>query len=257
LFNISGVEFAQRYGPWAVVAGAAEGVGASVSRLLGARGVNVVLVDFREAAAEETAATVDAETTTVVLDLSRPDAAAGLAEAAAGFEVGLVVYNAGGDPYKSRFLDQPAGTWQEMVARNCATVAGVAHHFGGLMVQRGHGGIALVTSGAAWAGGSHLAIYGATKAFNLILAESLWAELGPLGVDVLAMVLGRTDTPGLRRLLEGRQVQGLANPDDVARDLLDHLGDGPTFPPGPPQFGSLPRRQAVEAMGRGYSLLRG
>jgi short-subunit dehydrogenase len=41
------MDFAERYGPWAVVAGASEGVGASVARLLGERGVNVVLVARR------------------------------------------------------------------------------------------------------------------------------------------------------------------------------------------------------------------
>jgi short-subunit dehydrogenase len=145
--------------------------------------------------------------------------------------------------------------WQELVARNCVTVVGAAHHFGRPMVERGHGGIVLVTSGAAWVGGSHLAIYGATKAFDLVLAESLWAELGPLGVDVLAMVLGRTDTPAFRRVLDGREVDGLADPDDVARDMLDHLGEGPTFPPDPSPFGSLSRRDAVEIMSKGATSL--
>ena len=36
-------DFADSYGPWAVVAGASEGVGSSVARLLGERGVSVVL----------------------------------------------------------------------------------------------------------------------------------------------------------------------------------------------------------------------
>jgi short-subunit dehydrogenase len=142
-----------------------------------------------------------------------------------------------------------------MVARNCTTVVGVTHHFGGLMVERGHGGIVLVTSGAAWAGGSHLAVYGASKAFNLVLAESLWAELGPKGVDVLTMILGRTDTPAFRRVLNGREAEGLADPDDVSRDMLDHLAEGPTFPPDPTPFSGLPRRQAVELMTRGSALL--
>src|SRR6202008_3863550 len=107
------------------------------------------------------------------------------------------------------------------------------------------GGIALVTSGPAGAGGARLATYGATKAFDLLLAESLWAELGPLGVDVLAMVLGATATPALRRLVGDRGADGWANADDVARDLLDNLANGPTFPPGPTPFGTLARRDAV------------
>jgi short-subunit dehydrogenase len=251
------MDFVERYGPWAVVAGASEGIGASVARLLGARGVNVVLVARRQGALDEVAATVAADTRTVVLDLSEPDATSTLAKAAAGLEIGTVIYNAGADPNMSRFLDKPPEVWQGMVARNCATVVGITHHFGGLMVERGRGGIVLVTSGAAWAGGSHLAVYGASKAFDLVLAESLWAELGPLGVDVLAMVLGQTDTPAFRRVLAGREFEGLADPDDVARDMLDNLANGPTFPPGPSPFGPLSRRQAVEFMTQGAAFLEG
>jgi short-subunit dehydrogenase len=249
------MDFAERYGPWAVVAGASEGVGASLARLLGERGVNVVLVSRRQSALDEVAATVATETRTVVIDLSEADAASTLAKEVADLEVGLVVYNAGADPYMAKFADKPVETWQEMVTRNCVTVVGVTHHFGTQMVGRGRGGIVLVTSGAAWAGGGHLAIYGASKAFDLVLAESLWAEMGPAGVDVLAMVLGQTDTPAFRRILNGRESPGMADPDDVARDMLDHLADGPTFPPDPSPFGGMARRQAVELMTQGAATL--
>jgi short-subunit dehydrogenase len=243
--------FTETYGPWAVVAGASEGVGSSVARLLGEKGVNVVLVARNEQKLEEVASSVASDTRIVVLDLSTPDATEALAKATAELEVGLLIYNAGADPHTSTFLGKPAAVWQEMVARNCTTVLGATHHFAGSMVERGHGGIVLVTSGAAWAGASHLAVYGASKAFDLLLGESLWAELGPLGVDVMAMVLGQTDTPAYRRVLQGREIEGMADPDDVARDMLDHLAEGPTFPPDPSPFGPLPRRQAVEIMTQG------
>ena len=243
--------FAEKYGPWAIVAGASEGVGVSVARLLGERGVNVVLVSRRQELLDQVAQTVSSETRTLALDLSEPDAAARLAEATADLEIGLLVYNAGADPNASTFLGTPIEVWQAMVTRNCTTVLAASHHFAGLMTGRGRGGIVLVTSGAAWAGGAHLATYGASKAFDLLLAESLWAELRPGGVDVLAMVLGQTDTPAYRRILGDRQVDGLADPDDVARDMLDNLAHGPTFPPDPSPLGSLPRRLAVELMSQG------
>ena len=77
------MEFPERYGPWAVVAGASEGVGASVARLLGDKGVGVVLVARRQHALDAVAATVDGETRTVALDLSTATSAATLAEATA------------------------------------------------------------------------------------------------------------------------------------------------------------------------------
>ena len=247
--------FAEQYGPWAVVAGASEGVGASVARLLGERGVKVVLVSRREDALAKVAVTVSTETRIVALDLSQPDADARLAQATGDLEVGLLVYNAGADPYASRFLDQTIEAWSALVHRNVDTVLGACHRFGSAMVSRGRGGIVLVTSGAAWAGGSYLAAYAASKAFDLILGEALWSELKPMGVDVLSMVLGPTDTPAFRRLLDGRTFDGMADPDEVAGQILDHVGDGPTWPPDGSPFGSMPRRQAVELMTMGSSFL--
>jgi short-subunit dehydrogenase len=250
-------DFSERYGPWAVVAGASDGIGASGARLLGAQGVNVVLVARRRAVLEDVAATIPSESRTLVLDLSTPKAATELAEATADLPVGLFVYNAGADPNASQFLEKPVAVWNDMVVRNCTTIVGTTHHFAALMRQRGHGGIVVVTSGAAWAGGSHLAVYAASKAFDLVLAESLWAELSPAGVDVLGMVLGPTDTPAFRKVLNGRQLDGLADPDDVARDMLDNLANGPTFPPDPTPFSAIPRRQAVELMSQGSSAITG
>ncbi len=251
------VDFADRYGPWAVVAGASEGVGASAARALGQRGVNVVLVSRRQSALHEVAQTVPSSTRAVVLDLSEPRAGSELMRATADLEIGLLIYNAGADPNMSHFLDKPLDVWQAMLTRNCTTVLASAHHVGGLMADRGHGGLVLVTSGAAWAGGAHLAVYGASKAFDLIMAESLWAEWGPSGVHVLAMVLGQTDTPALRSLLGDREVDGLADPDDVARDMLDNLANGPTWPPDPSPLGSIPRRVAVELMTQGSASIFG
>jgi short-subunit dehydrogenase len=247
--------FADKYGPWAVVAGASEGVGSSVARLLGERGVNVVLVARRQAALEEVAATVQADTRAVALDLSLDGADQALATASDGLDVGLLVYNAGADPNASRFLDKPLATWQELVRRNVNTVLGACHHFGSRLAERGRGGIVLVTSGAAWAGGDRLAAYGASKAFDLVLGEALWAEFRPHEVDVLSMVLGPTDTPAFRRVLHGQEFPGMADPDDVARAMLDNLGAGPTYPPDGSPFGPAPRRDAVEMMSQGSAFL--
>ena len=248
-------DFVDKYGPWAVVAGASEGVGSAVARLLGQRGVNVVLVARRQTALDDVAATVNTETRTVAMDLSVHDAHEVLARAVAGLDIGLLVYNAGADPNASRFLDKPLATWQELVQRNVNTVLGACHDFGSRLAQRGKGGIVLVTSGAAWVGGDHLAAYGASKAFDLVLGEALWAELRPLGVDVLSIVLGATDTPAFRRVLHGREFPGMADPEDVARQMLDNLAEGPTYPPDGSPFGGLARRQAVEMISQGSAFL--
>lgn len=251
------MEFSERYGPWAVVAGASEGVGAAVARQLGEKGINVVLLSRRQEAVDEVAATVATQTRAIALDLSDPAASARLAEATADLEIGLFLSIAGADPNSSRFLDKPVETWQSLITRNCLNVVSSVYHFAGPMIERGRGGIVLVSSGAAWAGGSHLAVYSATKAFDLRLAESLWAEFEPHGVHVLSTVLGMTDTPAFRKILNGREMPGMADPEDVAREMLANLAEGPVYPPGGDPHAGRSRREVVQQISQGTTVLLG
>src|SRR5689334_2958912 len=177
-------DFATRYGPWGLVAGASDGTGAAFAEELAARGVNVVLVARRRPLLEALAARLDVETRVVELDLSRDDAARTLAEATEDLDVGLFVYNAGADSGNATFLAQDVEDLLALTRRNCDTVLECSHRFGARLVGRGRGALVLVSSGAAWVGGSHVAAYGATKAFDLVLAEALWAEWREHGVDV-------------------------------------------------------------------------
>jgi short-subunit dehydrogenase len=253
----------ERYGPWAIVAGASDGVGAAFAERLAEDGVNVVLVARRRILLEEIAARLSVETRVVTVDLSDPDAITQLAAAVDDLEVGLFVFNAGADTVNLPLLDRDVDEIRAFVRRNCTAVVEACHHFGGQMVTRGHGGVVLVTSGAAWAGGSRLAVYGATKAFDLVLAESLWAEWRDDGVDVLALVLGQTDTPSLRRSLErhGAPIGEMADPRAVVDEAITHLADGPTWSIGMPDpagafpLSTLSRRQAVELMSAGTTAM--
>ena len=268
-------EFADKYGPWAVVAGASVGIGAEFCRQVAAEGVNVVLVsrsaDKLESLADEVREAHGVETWVAAIDLAAPGAEAELFAASDGLPIGLFIYNAGADTINDYFLDVAVEEWHAMVRRNCSVPLLAAHRYGGEMVGRQRGGILLVTSGAAWAGGGRLTTYGGTKAFDLVFAEGLWAELRRDGVDVLSLVVGATDTPSLRASLEkfGVSIDDLAgmtdiaDAADVAREGLVHLADGPTWQVGvadgggPSLLASLPRRQAVELITQGHDTLFG
>ena len=103
--------FTKKYGPWAVIAGASHGVGAALADQVAAKGLNCVLVARREDALTDLKnQLVDrygVEVLVVTLDLTLDDAADRLVVAVADREVGLLIYNAGGDPYITRFLDTP------------------------------------------------------------------------------------------------------------------------------------------------------
>jgi short-subunit dehydrogenase len=204
--------------------------------------------------AEDIEKRYDVATRVLSLDLGQVGAEQRLFEATADLEIGLVVYNAGGDEHgDTYFLDVEVDVWEAMLRRNCNVPMLAAHHFGSRMVERKRGGVILVSSGAAWAGGARLAPYGATKAFDLVLGEALWAEWREHGVDVLSLVVGATDTPALQRLLAAHDttVDHLDDPDDVARQGLENLANGPTWAMGSPEgggpspVGGMSRREAV------------
>jgi short-subunit dehydrogenase len=232
--------FAEKYGRWALVVGASEGVGAAFARAVADQGVNVALVARREAVLDEVAAEISAatgaRTRTVVVDLTEPSAADAIAAATAELEVGTVFYCAGADPYYASFLSQPIDHAVSMVQRNCVAPLQICHDFAEPMEERGRGGIVLVSSGAALVGGPNMVAYGATKAFDMVMAEALWAELHGSGVDVLGLVLGLTDTSALRRLLLQRgqlddpdaPIPGATTAEQVVAEALANLSNGPT-----------------------------
>lgn len=228
------MEFAERYGRWAVIAGASEGTGRSFARLLAERGLDCILLARREAPLRALAQEIRAQTGRACIpesvDLAAPDALTQVVHAVGGREVGLFVANAGADPNGALFLDRDLKDWTALAQRNVLTTLQCCHHFAAPMRARGRGGLLLVNSGACYGGGSFMSVYAATKAFELCLAEGLWAELRPDGVDVLSLVLGQTDTPALRQLLADKGLPvpaNLASPDAVAITGLERLAQGP------------------------------
>jgi short-subunit dehydrogenase len=228
------MSFADRYGPWAVIAGASEGTGRAFARHLAAEGIASVLVARREAPlialADEIRAEYRVECVVAPVDLSAADATDRIVAAVGDREIGLYINNAGADPNGARFLDGQLDDWLKLINLNVTTMVRCCHHFAGPMRARGKGGLLLVNSGACYGGGSFMAAYSASKAFMLTFAESLWADLKPHGVDVLTLVLGQTDTPAYRKLLAEKGMPAptnAASPDDVATVGLARLPHGP------------------------------
>jgi short-subunit dehydrogenase len=258
--------FRERYGPWALVAGASAGLGEAFARLLAARGLNLVLVARRADALEALAADLrrehGVEARPLPLDLARPDAGATAIRGAAAQEIGLLVYNAAHSAI-GPFLERPVEEHLRVLDVNCRAPVVLAHGLGGAMAARGRGGILLMTSLAASQGNPLLASYAASKAFDLVLAEGLWAELRGRGVDVLACRAGATRTPGYAASRPRRSVP-LMEADDVARRALEALGRRPSTVTGALNRVAafafarlLPRRASIQIMGRATRRLYG
>jgi short-subunit dehydrogenase len=262
------LSFATRYGPWAVVAGASEGVGECFARAVAERGINVVLLARRQSVLDDVAASIrstsDVEVRPVAVDLATDDAMRTVRDATDDLEVGLVMYCAGADPNYTYFLDQSTETAKAMIHRNCVVPMEMCHHFVPPMRTRRRGGVIIVGSGGGLIGAPYMVTYGATKAFDMVFAESLWAEVHDDGVDVLGLILALTDTPATRRLMVRRgklasmeaatPLEGAVSAEDTAAEALEQLPNGPTWfvgdmlREGAQQLGLVSRSDAVKLM---------
>ncbi len=228
--------FAGRYGPCALVAGGASGLGAEYCRRIAATGIDLVILDRDESALDATASELrsapDAvEVATAVIDLAQPperllDAGR---HAVGDHEIGLLVTNAASSAI-GRFLEVDLASLLAAIDLNCRAPVVLVHELGARMAARGHGGIIVMSSLAAEAGAANVALYSATKAFDLVFAEGLWYELRERGVDVVAIHPGSTRTPGWQSShpVSG-EIEGVMEPADVVRDALAALGTTPSI----------------------------
>lgn len=220
------MSFVDRYGPWAVVTGAAAGVGLAFVEELHARGLGVVMVDV-DPAVVDVAGRLDGPTRTCVVDVSGEGWTEALGEACAGAEVGLAVANAG-IGFNGWYLDMPAARRRAIIDVNCWATAELASWALPPMVERGRGGFVATSSGSALAGTAGVALYSATKAFAVNLVEALGWELRDSGVHLQVIVAPSMNTPGFARAGAdwSKMLVPPVEPRDVIARGLDalHLG---------------------------------
>jgi uncharacterized protein len=231
---VNATRFREKYGPYAVVAGGSYGLGAAFAESIARRGVNVVLLARREDRVKATAARLreahGIDVVEVVADLADFEAVkARVADLDAA--IGLLVYDAASAPI-GRFEDVTEDQLGQAAAVNVRAPLLLAKLLSAPMITRGRGGIVLMSSLAGSQGSPNIAAYAATKAFTTILAEGLWSELKPRGVDVLACVAGAILTPGYQQAESARPAPGTMRADDVAEHALNALGRGPVVVPG-------------------------
>lgn len=255
--TVANQEFAGRYGRWALIAGASEGIGAGLADQLAARGLNLILIARNESLLRVVAAGVrerhGVEVRPLVLDLTDADVRARVARATDGLEVGLVIYNAGAANRTVEFLDDSFEQSLTQIKLACIGPLALARHFAPAMRERGRGGIVLVGSLSCLAGSATVAVYSAVKAFNVNLAEGLWSELRPHGVDVVCTPLGKTHTEAMQRMGVAADDQTM-QPEDVANEIIRNIGNGPVYVVGEAnraiagQIWTIDRRALVEMM---------
>ena len=232
------MSFRSKYGSWAIVAGASEGLGAAYAEELAARGLNLVLVARRlellESLTSRLSKKYGVQTRMIVQDLSDHDAAEQVVRNLMDLEIGLLIYNAAFSAI-GPFLDRSLGEHLKELHTNSFTAIKMIYLLAQQMLQRRHGGILLMSSLSAFQGSAYISTYSATKAFNIVLAEGLWEEWRQQGVDVLVCVSGAIKTPNYVAS-EPTSTGGLSDitmdVSQVVREALNSLGKRPYVIPG-------------------------
>ena len=226
-----------RYGGYALVTGAARGIGRAFATYLAADGFDLLLVDREadqtKALAEALGAEHGIDARPLVCDLADPGIATKAQEWAETYEVGLLVNNAGIsilDPFFDISLEAHLAT----LDLNCRATLILTYIVGKKMASRGRGGIIIVSSASGMSGSPYFCHYAATKGYGLNLAAGLWSELQGSGVDALAVCPGMTDTKPVQDQELDKDLPfyiPLTRPEPVALGALRMLGKQPTLVP--------------------------
>ena len=256
------MELKTKYGDTAMIAGASEGIGAAFAEELASHGFNLILIARRMEPLQRLAGELEARykvsTRCLPCDLSAERAAEQVMASLEGAEPGILIYNAALSHIGS-FIEHPLEGHCKAARVNMITPMKLVHLLGGKMLDRGKGAVILMSSMAGLQGSGYLATYAATKAFNRVLAESLWYEWKERGVDMMACCAGATATPGY--LNSGPEKTSLfapavMKPGEVVRECFRRLGRKPSFITGRANRAAsffmqrmLSRKGAIEIMG--------
>jgi uncharacterized protein len=218
--------------PLAVVTGASSGIGLELAREFARHNYDLLIAAENagiERAADEIRA-LGTRVDTAQVDLATRegvDALVGRVRAD-GRPIEAIAINAGvgvGGPFVETDLDAEL----RLVALNVTGVVQLSKHIVRDMLSVGQGRILYTSSIAGDMPAPYLAVYGASKAFELSFAEALRHEMKDTGVTITVLQPGPTDTNFFRRAdMEDTKVATgkKDDPADVARQGFEALMAG-------------------------------
>jgi hypothetical protein len=228
----------QRYGNWALVAGAALGLGESYCTELAKQGFNLFMIDNREVELENLAVKLahefNIQTTPFCIDLFKEDAVAKIMEKIENTEIRLMIYVAAYSQIKG-FSSFSSSDLDHYININIGSPLKLVHAFSNWLIEKKQtGGILLMSSLSGLLGMQYIAPYAASKAFTWNLAESLHHELKPNKIDVMACIAGATATEAYlgTRPNYGFIKPQVQQPSKVAELALKNMGKKALYIPG-------------------------
>jgi short-subunit dehydrogenase len=219
---------------WALVTGAALGIGRQYAEQLAALGYNLLMVDILDSVTTE--AIIISEQykvycDTKVMDLATATAARELHEwtVAEGYVFDVVINNAGIFSFCD-ILNTPVERLERIILLHDLTLTTMCRLYGEDMVRRGKGRILNMSSYSIWMPFPGLAAYSASKAYVKSFTQAFAKELRKTGVTITAICPAgiATDLYGLSKGLQRFGVKWgvLMSPKSCARRGLKAMFKG-------------------------------
>lgn len=183
----------------ALITGASFGLGFEFADIFAKEKYNLVIVARNKKKLEDVALELrkkyGIEVTIIVADLSNVNSPKRIYDEISekGIKIDVLVNNAGSGKY-GFFADSQDASSIDMINLNITSVTLLTKYFLTDMVKRHSGKILIVSSIGAFQPNPFGSVYGATKAYELLLAESLSGELINSGVTISALCPGPTKT---------------------------------------------------------------
>lgn len=194
---------------YAIVTGAASGMGRCYATQLAQMGYGVLLVDINGAAAQELSCQLsqqyDVPAPVLCIDLCKPDAAQEIVSLCQDndWQVEILINNAG-MLITSTIEDTDPSRLQRIIALHCTTPLLLCRYLIPLMKAQGRGYILNISSISAWMDWPVIGMYGSTKRFVKGYSRQLRLECHDTPVSITTAFFGAVDTPLLQGLILSR-----------------------------------------------------
>jgi short-subunit dehydrogenase len=204
------------------IVGASTGIGAALAKMLLEKGASLALSARNATQLEQVA---QGKARVLPLDVCDPAAVAAAASSVhrdlGGLD--LVIWLAGTyHPMGAKDFDLAKALTTTKVNYE-AVLSGVSAILP-ILLQQGHGGLALVSSVAGYSGLPKAVAYGPTKAALINLAESLYLHCQPLGIGIYLVSPGFVATPLTAQ--NDFHMPALISPETAAHEIIHGLEKG-------------------------------
>src|SRR5215203_3475341 len=202
--------------PYALITGAAKGIGSAIAIQIAGKGYDLLLVDVDMIGLERTKNKIAKNHTVTVLtlplDLSNADSAMQIKEWSSPYhnELRIVINNAGyglNAPFESLNVEEH----ENIIDVNIKAQLKICHAFIPILKQSSRSYLLNVGSTTCFQSVPYLSVYAASKAFVISFTRSLRYELKDSSISVSCLIPGSTDTDFVNRARMGDYVRKKAS----------------------------------------------